>query len=652
MQKPSRPHVAKSCQWMHLSWRLCFFALALWLSGCGVLTSASNGETNDQDQVSATSAPIRAAFELQITVEDATIQAYLERHLELQRYRQLADLDTYELSRLLEEAYPNTQNLLATLGYFSPAIRLQLQATPLNEKAQHLITLEIELGEPTRISEVAISFSGAIAEQPVPAQSRQTQRKAIEARWSLPIGQTFSQDAWNDAKAAGLRQLAERRYPTASIQSSQADIDVEKGDAKLNVNYQSGPAFRFGKLQFEGLQRYQEQGAQRIARLPTQSEYSLNKLLETQQRLASSGYYDSVFLTLDTEAPDPQAATVIAQVREAPLKKLVLGVGASTDSGPRLSAEHTHNRLPIIGWRAITKAWFDNRNKSLGSEWTALPDEHNWRWVVSGLLLDETLGSYAVSSSRWRAGRSKIEDRVDRNYYLQYDQANSRGIDAPAKASSISMNYSWTNRQFNNLNAPTRGYGLAIEVGAGQALSNERAAYARSHVRWLQFFRLGQSAPAETEANIANTTIHTGSSARSSRIALRAELGAVVAPPQADIPVTQMFLAGGDTSVRGYGYQSIGARTENGSTIAGRYLAVASLEWQRPIIAKNMPSNLENTFFADVGSVADDSKDLHAKVGIGTGLRWRSPVGSVQGDFAYGVNAKRFRIHLRLGFSF
>ena len=48
--------------------------------------------------------------------------------------------------------------------------------------------------------------------------------------------------------------------------------------------------------------------ARALACLPTGSVYDEAEMLDAQQRLANSGYYDAVFLTLDTESPDPQAA--------------------------------------------------------------------------------------------------------------------------------------------------------------------------------------------------------------------------------------------------------------------------------------------------------------------------------------------------------
>ena len=104
--------------------------------------------------------------------------------------------------------------------------------------------------------------------------------------------------------------------------------------------------------------------------------------------------------------------------------------------------------------------------------------------------------------------------------------------------------------------------------------------------------------------------------------------------------------------MRGYSLRSIGARTENDQLFGGRYLAVASAEWQRPIIVGGTVSDFESALFVDVGAVGDRVADLHARVGVGAGLRWRSPVGPLQADLAYGVQVKQLRLHLRLGFTF
>ncbi|MBT2321333.1 BamA/TamA family outer membrane protein [Variovorax paradoxus] len=619
------------------AWMPAFFCAGiLLLQGCSLLPKSdpAEAETAARPVTSDKPAAQREAFTVEVKAPD-TVRDYLVRHLEIQRYRLLDDLGAAELSRLMVAAEENARELLGTLGYFTPTLTLELHETP-EAKAPREVTITVEPGELTRVANVQIGFSGPIENDP----AAEAQRTAIRTGWPLRAGQPFTQQAWDNAKAATLRNLTAKRFPTGSIATSRADIDADRGEAGLSLNYQSGPAYRFGPLDVRGSERYDADGTRRIARVPTGSDYDQQKLLDAQQRLASSGYYDSVFLTLDTEGTNPLWAPVIAQLREAPLQKVVLGAGFTTDSGPRLSVDHIHNRMPLLGWRAVSKLSVDRETKSLGTEWNAIPDDKGWRWFGSGLLKNEVSGSYKVDSGRLRGGLGKSSDHIDYNYFLQYDYAQNRGFNAPPSASALSVNWGWTGRYFDDAGAPTRGHALALELGLGYTLTGERLPFTRTYARWLGIVPLG------------TVSSDDGTQARSGRIQLRAEAGAVVAKDSAQIPSTLMYLTGGDTTVRGYSYRQIGTVRADGQIVAGRYLAVTSVEWQRPFVYRGRMTEWESTVFVDAGAVADKPGELKAKVGVGVGARWRSPVGPVQADLAYGVDTKRFRLHLRLGFTF
>jgi translocation and assembly module TamA len=575
-------------------------------------------------------APAGAAFELNIQAPD-DIKDLLTRHLELQRYRELTDLSDDELERLLRQAGEDARRLLGTLGYFSPIITLAHQPAP---GGAALVTLTVTPGEPTRIQQVTIQFTGAIADDGLAA----AQRQQIQASWSLPAGNRFTQNAWDGAKQQALRQLTTLRFPAGRISTSLADIDPDNAKAHLQLTLDSGSAYRLGELEVDGLQRYDRALVQRLARLNPGSPYSQADLVAAQQRLTDSGYFDSAFITLDTQA-DPTAATVQLKLREARLQKLVLGVGASTDSGPRLSAEHTHHKVPGIGWRAVSKLLLDRETRAIGSELTSPPDPSNWRWAVSGLLQNQQLGTLDVSSQQLRAGRKQSQERIDRNLYVQYDRAETVDTDTtqPVIAQSISANYAFAVRYYDSLPFPSAGWGWGAELGGGTTLGPERQAYTRLLTRWQGFLGLGQS---------------DGNRAGSSRLAMRASAGAVIAKDSASLPSTQLFLAGGDNSVRGYGLNDIGVTLANGRVTAGRYLTTGSVEWQRPVRINGRPSDWESTVFIDAGAVANKPSELEAKVGVGVGARWNSPVGPLQLDLAYGVDARRLRLHMNLGFTF
>ena len=622
-------------------------ATALILSGCSLLPKKDDPSSGDPTVAAASGKP---AFSLEVDAPKE-VRDILEKHLELRRFQHQPDLQRRELTRLLGATDANVRDLIGTLGFFSPTVTVEVTETPDAEDAPRKVTVHVETGPETSIKQTEVRFSGVNANDPL----GQPQRDSIRDAWPLKPGERFTQSAWSSAKSGGLRELQSRRYPTARIDSSLADVDADKNEANVSVIYDPGAAYTFGPLVIEGSQRYDPVGLARVARLPEGQEYDQVAMLDTQQRLVRSGYYDSVFLTL-ADAPavqpgdseqkqdDARAAQganvtspVIAKVREAKLQKWVFGVGVSTDTGPRLSIDHTHNQVPWLNWRSVSKLQLDRKNPLISTQLTALPGEDYWRWFVGGKLEREPVGDFTVNSAQLRAGKSKSEEHIDRNYYLQYDYAKTQGAGAPPASSSLLANYGWTGRYFNSTLAPTSGYGFGWEAGVGTTLTPQRTPFTRLLGRWMTLMPIGK-VDEETQ--------------RRSRLQLRAWGGAITAKKDAELPMTLMFLAGGDNSIRGYGYQSIGAKTDNGKVIGGRYLAAGSVEWQRPIVIKGNTQDFEQAVFIDAGTVGDDLNRMYARVGVGTGIRWRSPVGPVQADLAYGLQEHQLRLHLRLGFTF
>lgn len=587
-----------------------------------------------QEQAASAATPTLAAFSLDVQAPD-DIKQLLERHLELLRYRELTDLNDSELARLLATAEQNARDLVATLGYFSPDIRLERQAA--TATAARAVTLTVVPGEPTLVDEVRILFTGPISDDPLPL----SQRQQIEAGWLLQAGTRFTQAGWTAAKQQALRQLTTQRFPTGQLSTSLADIDPVSHRATLSVTLDSGPAYRLGQLVLNGLQRYDTDLATRLARLTPGADYEQIELVEAQQRLSDSGYFDSVFISIDTTG-DPAHAPVLVQLKEAKLQKLVLGLGASTDSGARLSVEHTHHKLPVIGWRAVSKLLLDRDTQALGTELLAPPDASNWRWVTSALLQNQKEGGLDIASQRLRVGRSQSGVQIDRNYYLQYDRAHTAATETSqaSAADAVSANLALTRRNFDSLPFPSRGWGVGAEVGGGTTLGSQRYPYSRVLLHGLVYWPLGR------QADTGLTDL------RSGRLMVRAQAGGVFAQDNATLPSTQLFLTGGDNSVRGYSLHDIGVAQADGQTTAGRYLSVGSVEWQRPITRNGRLTDWESTVFMDAGAVADKPGDLKAKVGVGVGARWKSPVGPLQIDLAYGVATERLRLHLNVGFSF
>jgi translocation and assembly module TamA len=111
------------------------------------------------------------------------------------------------------------------------------------------------------------------------------------------------------------------------------------------------------------------------------------------------------------------------------------------------------------------------------------------------------------------------------------------------------------------------------------------------------------------------------------------------------MPPNLRFFAGGDRSLRGFGFQELGPLNSIGEVNGGRYLAVGSLEYERHLFG-----DFGLAGFVDAGN-AFDAGDFEVAAGVGLGLRWRSPVGLVRVDLAAPVagDGDGLRLHLVIG---
>ena len=530
--------------------------------------------------------PAGVAFALNIHAPQE-VRQLLEQHLDLLRYQSLPDLGDTELQRLLLGGPQEVRGLVATLGYFAPEIRFTLQPPSAGTPTRH-IDLDVTPGPQAHIASVHIVVDGAIAQDPDGA----ARQRALQEEWQLPVDSAFTQSAWDSAKRHALAQLLARRYAAARLVDSSAEVQADQATVALTLQLDSGPAYRIGPLKIQGNQRYPMALVRDLARLHAGDDYRAAQLVEAQQRITDSAYYDAAYLHLDLDS-DPQAATVQVQVKEASLQKLVFGLGASTDSGMRVSVEHIHQQVPGIGWHVDNKLSVDRLSSNVSSDWTSPPDGSAWRWA----------GSVLVSQQK--------------------------------------TNYAFTLRHLDSLPFPSSGWALGGEFAAGSTLGTAQEPFGRVLLRWRDYQPLGSdTAPAQQRQ-------------RAGRLVFNAQGGVVLVNDVASVPFVQMFLAGGDNSVRGYKVGDIGVTGAGQSNpVPGRYLLSSSLEWQRPIYRDGRMTDWESAVFFDTAAVANDLSQLGFCSGVGLGARWKSPIGPLQIDLAYGLATQQFSLHLGVGFVF
>ena len=75
----------------------------------------------------------------------------------------------------------------------------------------------------------------------------------VKREWPLPAGALFRQSAWTDAKTQAVDTLAGSAFAAAKLVSSKASVDPDANSVDLEVTIDSGPVFRVGELDVEGL---------------------------------------------------------------------------------------------------------------------------------------------------------------------------------------------------------------------------------------------------------------------------------------------------------------------------------------------------------------------------------------------------------------
>ena len=541
-------------------------------------------------------------------------QKWLMQHLEIAKRRESPLMNEDQMRRIYRETPEQIRELMATQGYFSPKIESSLDS----KNGEWLASFVVDPGEPSRISEVEIEFDGAIEQN----ESRIAESRAA---WTLSRGETFSQQEWESAKRALLREVVSKQYALARIAQSEAKVFPDTHEVALKVLIDSGPEVYFGGVEVSGLDRYPKDIVENLSPIRTGAPYSQEALLEYQTRLIDTGYFGSAFVTVPRDPADPTRAPVQVTVVESPSRRLGFGVGFSTNTGARGQVDYSDYNVFGSAFRFDSNVTLEQKRQFVNARFTLPPSESGYRdsfgsdFERTDVQNEETL--------RLRLGGQRARKRGDYETALglQYliEEQRVQGSESDMNR-ALAPSYSWTARKVNDLIYPDRGYLLNAQVAAASERVLSDQTFGRLYTKAAWFLPVADFG----------------------RLIARGEIGAVLADSRDGIPTDFLFRTGGDQSVRGYEFQSLGVR-EGDAIVGGRYLAIGSIEY-----VQRVTDNWGAAIFYDFGNASDSFDDLDPVAGYGLGARYRSPVGPINVDVAYGEDVSELRLHLSVGFSF
>ncbi len=615
------------------------------------------------------------------------LKSLVDSNLSLIRWRD-ADgrrgrIDADQLRRLFDQGKDEIERLIATEGYYAPTVTAELE----QNGDRWIARYRIEPGDITTVAGVDLQFVGPIKEAPA---GEPPDIDALRERWTLQTGDVFRQGEWEANKRRLLQGLLIRTYPFATITRSEAEVDVRSSRAKLTVVIASGPAVRFGPLQTTGLKRYPSETIRNLDPIDLGELYSQEKIFEFQRRLNNSGYFSRVEVSIEaaadpgtdprspfvqpsSDSSDVPAATadgtsvpavpsdassaasssalssapssippptplltplprevtlpVRVVVEENKSKQLSVGLGLSSNSGPRASLGY--NFIGFLGGakQLRTTLAVDRLKQALGADLIFPTTQAGSRYSISSFAKREDVQGEVTRGAGLSAKRAWGPEATERFTSIDYLYEQKEVANIPQTSTqTLGATYGVTFRRTDNLLTPTIGYIASGQVGAGVRLKTGEP-YTRVYGKAIRYQPIG----------VDNTLI------------VRGEFGAVAGKTTETLPSALLFRAGGDGSVRGYGYQSLGVEQAD-AIVGGRYLATGAIEgihWLGP----RYP-NYGVALFIDAGNAGNRFSDLKPVIGYGVGARWRSPVGTLDLDVARGVQNGSTRIHFSLGVSF
>jgi translocation and assembly module TamA len=541
----------------------------------------------------------------------------LRSGLDLARWEVDEEMTLDLLERLAKEAVPQAREIAAIEGFYDAKVDVAIdrKATPI------VVTLKVDPGERTRVAKIDVTVSGpATNDAPLGTAA------VAEARdgWSLKLGEAFRQADWLEAKERAVAALRRSPYAAARIAGSEARVDPEQASAELRVAIESGPPFRLGPLEVRGLSRYPRSLVENFNVFERGEPYTQDKLDTYVRRLAATGYFASVHASIDPESPDPSDAAVNVAVIEGPRHRFEGALSYSTDTGYGARASYTNVNVDD---RALQMR-VDGR---LETKWQLAKVAFTWPPSASRYLDTATIGAERTdfentltTTAAISYERRGVDERRHPVYTAAayYDRQEPQGAD-PIESHALYVEAGYVLRRVDDLLSPTKGYMIDARAGVGIPGVSTRGfgrLIARS-AAWYPIDRLTQ-------------------------LAFRAEAGAVLASEREGIPSVLLFRTGGDTTVRGYAYQSLGVQLGD-AVVGGRFYALASAELIRWI-----DETWGIAVFVDAGDASDSVSSFDPAFGYGVGARVATPIGPFRLDVAYGQMTQEWRIHFSVGITF
>ena len=532
---------------------------------------------------------------------------------------QPCDAPEWQLRRRFRDADARIIEAMSALGYYRPVIEKSLTIGDDCWSA----TLRIDAGPRVKYASFDAAVDGDAASDPSIAGVLASAPKK---------GDALHHGRYEAFKKRLGQALASRGYAEWRFEAARLDVFPDENRAEATLSVVSGPRYRFGDITIEQSD-FDPDLVRRFVRLTPGEPFSRDVLTRLQRDLSGSALFDRVLVTEQREGggdadDDDRVADqrIPVTVRMTGAEKLgyFVGVGASTDRGPRLRAGYSNRRVNPRGHQFSADMQLSPVQSQFNARYRQPLKRPLVEWQSYELRLeDENTDTFDSRSAKFGIERTRA---LGGDWILAYGVQLGRTDFTVGQVTDISTLLmpvvGFDRRNADSDSNPRRGSATEVRIRAASSALLSTTDFFQVYARHRRLFAIGESG----------------------RLSLRAELGTTWKQDIDELPPSIRFFAGGDSSVRGYGFQTLGPTDENGEVVGGSRLATASIEYEHTI-----RGNWGAAVFADSGNAFNGS-NYETRTGVGFGIVWRSPVGPLRAYLAHPLDADRnVRLHVSFG---
>ncbi|MFT5572796.1 MAG: translocation and assembly module TamA [Cryomorphaceae bacterium] len=519
-----------------------------------------------------------------------------------------------EWQRLDSNAEVQIRSALKPYGFYAPRVTRSVSSS------QTQVIFDIALGQTVILTDVDVTINGsAINESAVTSW--------LDS-YPLKVGQVLVQPDYDEAKSQLNQILRRLGYFDAEFIKQEVVVNADRITGQISLEVNSGQRYSYGEFEIDWslpkqARAYSLDFLSRYLTLSPGDDFDSQALQTTQRDMSGSAYFSQAELRplLDKA----EAGVVPIRVTIQAPRRLAYGasLGFGTDTGARAGLIFENRRVNTLGHKFNSELNTSIEKQTVVGNYT-IPSNGSKR---NGLNLFTSFineDSDVRDSAVWVAGfdfnRSHSE-QTQLNYGLNYRDETFVESDSEFDTQLLLPSISWQTVSADDLRNPSKGYRISASLRAADVGLGSDISFAQLSLNAKSVYSIG-----------------------SGRVLGRVQVGQTYINDDDRLPSSLSFFAGGDHSVRGYEFESIGVADDDGDLIGGQNLVAASIEYEQQI-----KGAFALAAFIDAGDAYDNSLDL--KVGIGVGARWRLPFGAVRLDIASArdLDGEPVRLHFTFG---